>query len=84
MCYLIHMDKNRTAEAIGQRVEAHRKQAGSSRRSFAISVGMSVTNFRDKELGRLDFSIPQLVTIGSKLGVELEDWFRDLPKQVAA
>ena len=77
------MEKKTTAAVIGQRVENRREDAGFSRRAFALSVSIPLTNYRDRELGRRDFDLPQLTRISAALGVELEHWFRDLPSTKA-
>lgn len=77
------MEKKTTAAVIGQRVENRREDAGFSRRAFALSVKIPLTSYRDRELGRLDFEIPQLERISAELGVDLEHWFRDLPSAKA-
>lgn len=72
------MANNTTAAVIGERVTIAREEAGYTRREFALAVRIPLTSYRDRELGRLDFDIPQLERISAKLGVELEDWFRDI------
>lgn len=78
------MDNNATAIEIGKRVEALRESKGISRREFALSVGIPLTSYRDRELGRLDFSLAQLRSISAKLDVDVETWFRNLPPQALA
>jgi len=68
-----------TAAVIGKRVEDRREAIGKSRRAFALIVRIPLTNYRDREMGRRDFDIPQLERISAALDVDLEHWFRDLP-----
>lgn len=73
------MDKKTTAEAIGKRVTAGREKAGLSRNRFALTVEIPLTSYRDKELGRRDFDLPQLRRISAALGLDFEFWLDDLP-----
>lgn len=65
------MDKLTTSEAIGNRVETLRTRKGISRRKFALTVNIPQTNYRDRELGRRDFDLPQLRRMSPVLGVSV-------------
>jgi transcriptional regulator with XRE-family HTH domain len=62
------MDKLTTPEAIGKRVATLRMEKGFSRRTFAHKVKIPETSYRDRELGRFDFTIPQLRRMSPVLG----------------
>jgi transcriptional regulator with XRE-family HTH domain len=76
--------KPTTAAVIGPLVKSCREAAGKTRREFALTVQIPNTSYRDRELGRLDFTIPQLERISAALDVDLAHWFRDIPKPLAA
>lgn len=78
------MDNKATATEIGKRVQTLREGKGISRREFALSVGIPLTSYRDREMGRLDFTLAQLRSISARLGVDVDTWFRDLPRAMAA
>jgi transcriptional regulator with XRE-family HTH domain len=65
------MDNLTAPQAIGQRVETLRKRKGISRRKFALTVKTPLTSYRDRELGRLDFDLPQLRRISVELDASL-------------
>jgi transcriptional regulator with XRE-family HTH domain len=65
------MDKFTTSQAIGKRAETLRVSKGISRRDFALRVRIPLTSYRDRELGRLDFDLPQLRRMSPVLGASL-------------
>jgi predicted DNA-binding transcriptional regulator AlpA len=77
------MDNFTTATAIGERVAALRVRTGLSVPALATMTHLSEDEIRAAEDGSRDLTISELNRLAGALGVELEHWFRSLPKNRA-
>lgn len=74
------MDNISTAAAIGERVASLRVRQGLSVAALSALTDLSDDEIRASEHGDRDLTISEMDRLANALGVELEHWFRSLPK----
>src|ERR1700760_2257162 len=69
---------------VGERLRAHRSEAGMSLRELARQVGVSPSLISQIEHGKATPSVATLYAIVSELGISLDELFFDQPRGAAA